>query len=158
MNWLLENFPAGVHCRPEGAGSSQTLLGLYNYKNIAQDVIFPLPEEPHYAEIVVRGLSTMIPGLQRYLEAGLRPYVDGGYYIRTRENRPLIGPLPVAGLYVSGAYSGFGIMAACAGGDLIARHVVGADLPHYAPAFLLSRYQDPDYQALLARWGDDGQL
>ena len=31
-------------------------------------------------------------------------------------------------------------------------------LPDYAPAFALSRYQDPDYCALLRTWGDDGQL
>jgi len=33
-----------------------------------------------------------------------------------------------------------------------------APLPDYAPAFLLSRYQDPAYAALLDRWGDGGQL
>ena len=48
-----------------------------------------------------------------------RPYVDGGYYIKTRENRPLIGPLPVEGAYVSGAFSGFGVMASCAAGELV---------------------------------------
>ena len=69
--------------------------------------------------------------------------------MKTRENRPLIGPLPVEGAYVSGGYSGFGVMASCAGGELIARHITGDALPDYAPAFLLSRYQDADYRALL---------
>jgi hypothetical protein len=36
--------------------------------------------------------------------------------------------------------------------------VTGAPLPQYAPAFLLSRYQDAVYCALLERWGDGGQL
>ncbi|MGB7300053.1 MAG: FAD-dependent oxidoreductase [Burkholderiaceae bacterium] len=156
--WLLEKFPAGVHCRPEGGAGSQTILALYNYENIAEEVVFPVPETPHYPEIVLRGLSTMIPGLQRYLNDGVRPYVDGGYYIRTTENRPLIGPLPVKGAYVSGAYSGFGIMAACAGGDLIARHVAGEALPDYAPSFMLSRYNNPDYIDRIERAVDDGQL
>ena len=40
-------------------------------------------------------------------------------------------------------------MASCAGGELIARHIAGGALPDYAPAFLLSRYQDPEYRALL---------
>jgi hypothetical protein len=31
-------------------------------------------------------------------------------------------------------------------------------LPDYAPAFLLSRYQDAEYSALLEKWGDGGQL
>ena len=78
--------------------------------------------------------------------------------MKTRENRPLIGPVPVEGAYVSCGYSGFGVMASCASGELIARHVTGGELPEYAPAFLLSRYQDAAYRALLDTWGDGGQL
>ena len=86
-----------------------------------------------------------------------RPYVDCGYYIKTREPAS-IGPLPVEGAYMSGAFSGFGVMASCAGGELIARYITGVAQPDYAPAFLLSRYQDPGYRALLDHWGDGGQL
>ena len=78
--------------------------------------------------------------------------------MKTRENRPLIGPTPIDGLYVSCGYSGFSVMASCAGGELIARHITGAPLPDYAPAFLLSRYQNDEYIKLLDRWGDGGQL
>lgn len=156
--WLLQRFPAGVHGRPDGSGGAIGLLVLFNYDNSPAEVVFPLPEEPHYAEIALRGMSTMVPALAAYVGKGARPFVDGGYYIKTRENRPLIGPLPVEGAYVSGAFSGFGIMASCAGGDLIARHVLGAVLPDYAPAFMLSRYADSAYGALLDRWGDGGQL
>jgi glycine/D-amino acid oxidase-like deaminating enzyme len=156
--WLLEKFPAGVHGRPDGSGASTSLLILFNYDNSPAEVVFPVPDEPHYAEIALRGMSTMVPGLEAYIAKGARPFVDGGYYIKTRENRPLIGPLPLEGAYVSGAFSGFGVMAACAGGDLVARHVLGAALPDYAPAFMLSRYEDPAYCALLDRWGDGGQL
>ena len=92
-------------------------------------------------------------------ERAARPYVDGGYYMRTRENRPLIGPVPVEGAYISCAYSGFGVMALLRRRQsLIARHVTERTLPDYAPAFLLARYQDADYCALLDRWGDGGQL
>jgi len=84
--------------------------------------------------------------------------VDGGYYTRTRENRPLVGPLPVTGAYVIGALSGFGIMASCAAGELLAAHLTGGLLPHYAGAFLLERYQDPAYQRLLEAWDETGQL
>lgn len=156
--WLLDQFPGGVHCRPIGGGTSNTILGLYTYDGKPEPVVFPLREEPHYAEIVLRGLSTMVPALRDYVDKGARPYMDGGYYVRTRENRPLIGPLPVPGAFVSGAYSGFGIMASCAGGDLIAKHLTDAPLPDYAPAFMLSRYTDPDYLAMLDNWGEDGQL
>ncbi len=156
--WLTEPFPAGVHGRPDGSGTGTTLLVLFNYENKPADVVFPLPEEEHYAEIALRGMSTLVPAMKAYVDKGIRPYVDGGYYIRTRENRPLICPLGVEGAFLSGAYSGFGIMASCAGGDLIARHVLGAALPAYAAAFALSRYQDPAYCAMLENWGDDGQL
>jgi glycine/D-amino acid oxidase-like deaminating enzyme len=100
----------------------------------------------------------MVPALRAYAGKPVRPYVDGGYYVKTRENRPLIGPAPVEGAYISCGYSGFGVMASCAGGELIARHMIGAPLPGYAPAFLFSRYQDDEYIKLLDRWGDGGQL
>jgi glycine/D-amino acid oxidase-like deaminating enzyme len=157
-SWLLHKFASGVHGRPEGGGTSTTLLVLFNYNNSPTDVVFPLAEEANYAEIALRGMSTMVPALGAYVERGTRPHVDGGYYIKTRENRPLIGPLPLEGAYVSGAYSGFGVMGACAGGELLAHHVMEGPLPDYAPAFLLSRYRDALYCRLLEAWGDGGQL
>jgi glycine/D-amino acid oxidase-like deaminating enzyme len=153
--WLLGPFPAGVHGRPDGA--SATII-LFNHHGDPVDPIFPLPEPAHYAEIALRGMSTMVPALKAYNGTMPRPYIDGGYYMRTRENRPLIGPVPVEGAYISCAFSGFGVMASCAGGELIARHIIEAALPDYAPAFLLSRYEDIAYAALLERWGDGGQL
>jgi glycine/D-amino acid oxidase-like deaminating enzyme len=123
--WLLQTFPAGVHGRPDGAST----LILFNYHGEATEPVFPLPEPAHYAEIALRGMATMVPGLKAYNGKTTRPYVDGGYYMRTRENRPLIGPLPVEGAYVSCAYSGFGVMASCAGGELVARHIAGRPLP-----------------------------
>jgi glycine/D-amino acid oxidase-like deaminating enzyme len=156
--WLLGRFPAGVHGRPEGSGGTQSLLILFNHEHGPCEPVFPLPEEPHYAEIALRGMATMVPELAAYIGKSARPHVDGGYYIKTRENRPLIGPLPVEGAHVSGAFSGFGVMASCAAGDLIARHITDRALPDYASAFLLSRYQDAEYCALLENWGDGGQL
>jgi glycine/D-amino acid oxidase-like deaminating enzyme len=154
--WLLQEFPAGVHGRPDGAHAT---LVLFNHHGEAVEPEFPLPEPPpHYAEIAMRGMSTMVPGLRAYAGKPSRPHVDGGYYVKTRENRPLIGPTPVEGLYISCGYSGFGVMASCAGGELIARHITGAPLPDYAPAFLLSRYKNDEYINLLDRWGDGGQL
>lgn len=156
--WLLQKFPSGVHGRPDGTGAGSSLILLFNHHLDPAEVIFPLPEPANYAEIALRGMSTMVPALKTYADKGVRPYIDGGYYVKTRENRPLIGPLPIDGAYISAAYSGFGIMASCAGGELLARHIMGTPLPNYAPAFLLSRYQDPGYNALLEKWGDGGQL
>jgi len=42
--------------------------------------------------------------------------------------------------------------------DLLADHISDRPSPTYAPAFSLSRYDGPRYQALLANWGDSGQL
>jgi glycine/D-amino acid oxidase-like deaminating enzyme len=153
--WALGRFPAGVHGRPDGAHAA---LVLFNHHGEAVEPVFPLPEEPHYAEIALRGMATMIPALKAYNGKPPRPYIDGGYYVRTRENRPLIGPAGPEGVFVSCAYSGFGIMASAAAGELVARHVMEAPLPRYAPAFLLSRYDDVRYRAALETWGDGGQL
>ena len=100
----------------------------------------------------------MVPGLKVYLEKLPKPFIDGGYYTKTRENRPLACPLPVEGAYLFGAMAGYGIMASAALGELLAAHIVGDDLADYAPQFSLDRYQDPDYQQLLENWGDSWQL
>ena len=155
---LLGKFPAGVHGRPDGGDDSTALIVLFNHHGGAADVVFPLPQPAHYAEIALRGFSTMVPAMQSYAGKTARPFIDGGYYIKTRENRPLIGPLPVAGAYIAGAFSGFGVMGSCAGGELLAYHITESALPDYAPAFMLSRYEDAGYRALLDRWGDGGQL
>ena len=50
-------------------------------------------------------------------------------------------------------------MASQAGADLLAAHIAGSALPEYAPAFALSRYDDPAYRALLDGWDPTtGQL
>ncbi len=156
--WLLGRFPAGVHCRPEGHGASTSLLILWNYHLEPVEPVFPPPVEDHYAELALRGMAVMIPGLAQYFDRAPRPYIDGGYYTKTRENRPLIGPLPIEGAYVIGALSGYGLMAACAAGELLAAHITGTALPGYAPAFALARYEDTEYRRLLEAWPDTGQL
>ena len=108
--------------------------------------------------MVLRGLATMAPSLKAYVGRLPKSVVDGGYYTKTRENRPLIGKLPVEGAYIVGALSGFGVMAGCGAGELLATHLTGSPLPHYAPAFALERYEDPKYKKLLEAWPDSGQL
>jgi glycine/D-amino acid oxidase-like deaminating enzyme len=155
---LLAEFPSGVHARPEGPMDSDVFLGIWTYETAALEPVFPLQFDPRLPEIILHGLATMLPGLQSSFGRIPKPVVDGGYYTKTRENRPLICPLPIQGAYVIGGLSGFGVMAACAAGELLAAHVAGAPLPSYAPAFRLERYEDPEYQKLLENWGASGQL
>jgi len=156
--WLLGEFPSGVHARPEGGPDSDILLIIWTYDTTPVEPVFPITFDPSYPEIALRGLATAIPGMKAYLHQIPKPSVDGGYYTKTRENRPLIGPLPVEDTYIIGALSGFGIMAACASGELLAAHLTGADLPHYARVFRLERYEDPAYRKLLESWDETGQL
>ncbi len=150
--YMLEECPSGVHARPEGGADSDVVLILWTYDVRKVEPVFPFSFSSHYPEIALRGLMVMIPGLEVYTNRMPKLVTDGGYYTKTRENRPLIGPLPVRGAYVIGALSGFGLMAACAAGDLLAAHVTRSSLPHYAPAFSLERYYDTSYQKLLATW------
>jgi len=156
--YLLKEFPSGVHARPEGGAGSDTVLILWTYDVKPVDPVFPFSVDPHYPEIALRGLSLMIPGLRAYFGRMAKPVVDGGYYTKTRENRPLIGPLPVEGAYIIGGLSGFGVMAACGAGELLAASIAGDDLPAHAAAFSLTRYADPAYRTLLENWGETGQL
>jgi glycine/D-amino acid oxidase-like deaminating enzyme len=156
--FLLERFPAGVHARPDGPADSPIVLILWTYHLDPVPPNFPLTFDEAYPEIALRGLSTMLPALESYFQAPPKPYLDGGYYTKTQENRPLVGPLPVPGAWIHGALSGYGLMAAPACGELLSKHICGDSLPDYAAWFLLERYEDPEYRRLLADWGRSGQL
>jgi glycine/D-amino acid oxidase-like deaminating enzyme len=154
--WLTEVFPPGIHTRPEGAGDD--ILMLWEYQTKIMDPADSPVMDDEYPEIALRGLAAMLPRMQEYFARMPRPQLDGGFYTRTRENRPLIGPMCVDGAFVAGALSGYGIMSACGVGDLLTAHVTGAELPSYAFAFELARYKHPEYQKMLESWGDSGQL
>jgi len=156
--WLLGRLPSGAHTRPEGDAAAQSIIVLWDVHNEKVEPAFPIGEDPLYAETAIRGLARILPGMRGYLERMPRPSVDGGYYTKTQENRPLAGPLGVPGAYVIGAASGYGIMAAAGLAELLAAHITGIQLPPYAPLFSLARYQNPGYQALLANWGESWQL
>jgi len=158
--WLTEPMPAGIHLRPEGYGASRTVLMLWDYHSAHRFSVpeFPMPDDALYPELVLRGMTSLAPGLAAYLERLPHAYVDGGYYTKTAENRPLVGPSGARGAYVCAAFSGFGLMAAPACAELLAAQIVGAARPDYEHAFLPTRYDDPAYVALLANWGSTGQL
>ncbi|QJR38316.1 NAD(P)/FAD-dependent oxidoreductase [Gemmatimonas groenlandica] len=158
--WLTEPMPAGIHLRPEGYGASRTVLMLWDYHSAHRFSVpeYPMPDDALYPELVLRGMTSLAPGLAAYLERLPHAYVDGGYYTKTAENRPLVGPSGAHGAFVCAAFSGFGLMAAPACGELLAAQIIGATRPPYERAFLPTRYDDPAYVALLANWGSTGQL
>ncbi len=155
---LLGQMPVFCHGRPEGHADSPYFLALWEYHREVLDPVWPLPGDELYPEVVMRGLATMVPGLRVYLDHLPESFVDGGYYTKTRENRPLIGPCGPDGFHVVTGMSGFGVMVAAGAGDLVAGHVVGADLPAYSPSFLLNRYDDTSYLSDIEAAADSGQL
>lgn len=154
---LIAELPPGCHARPEGGPDSPWVLGLWEYHLDVRQPEWPLPSDPLYTEVVLRGLATMVPALGAYQEHQPEATVDGGYYTKTEENRPLAGPVGPRGSYVCGALSGFGIMAACGVAELVATAISGGRLPDWSSWFQLSRYEDPNYLATVAK-EDSGQL
>jgi glycine/D-amino acid oxidase-like deaminating enzyme len=154
---LAGTLPAGLHFRPEGGRESRSAILLWNYHCEPVAAELPLPEDPLHVAVVTRGMARPLPAFAAYAERGRRPYLDGGYYTKTRENLPLVGPCGAPGAYVLAALSGFGIMAAPAAGELLAAHVTGSPLPGFAAAFALSRYDDSGYRARIEA-GSRGQL
>ncbi|MBU2533178.1 MAG: FAD-binding oxidoreductase [Alphaproteobacteria bacterium] len=154
---LLRTMPAGVHGRPVGAGNQALMYWTYDCE-ISDEPRFPMQPSEFLPDVTLRGMAVMVPGLSAYLDPMPKPYVDGGYYTKTPDNRPLIGPLAMPGAYVCGAFSGYGIMAACASGELLAAHVLATPLPNYASAFRPDRFADPAYLDRIEGLTLSGQL
>ena len=157
-SWLTESFPAGAHTRPEGGPDSQNIILLWEYRTKRMEPVWPPELDEMYPEIALRGIAAMLPRMQEYFTHIPRPQLDGGYYTKTPENRLLAGPLDVDGAFVLGALSGYGIMAACGAGELLASHVLRAPLPGFALPFSPKRYSDPVYLEELKSLDGSGQL
>jgi sarcosine oxidase subunit beta len=156
---VMDELPAFVHGRPEGGLNSEWALGLWEWNTKSTtSPTWPLDDDPLYPELVVRGLSAMLPGMASYQDALPEHTVDGGYYTKTVENLPLIGPIGPEGSFICAALSGYGIMAACAAGELAAAHVSRASLPRHAPAFSIARYDDPLYMRSIQSIDTTGQI
>ncbi len=154
---LAELLPPYCHARPEGSQRSAWVLALWEYDKKIVEPSWPISIDPLYTEVVIRGLEAMIPALRSYRHGLPTSSVDGGYYTKTPENRPLIGPVGADGSFVIAALSGFGIMASAAGGELAADHILGRELPGYAAYLSPARYLDAGYLEVMDSIGD-GQL
>lgn len=157
--WLLDQFPGGLHIRPEGSGDSTWIKLGWAINNIAEVPIWTPKGTPEFPELLIRGAARFIPGLAQYAGRLPQPVVHyGGYYTKTKENLPLIGATEVPGLYVVGALSGYGTMAGCAAGELCATWVAGGAMPDYAEVLSLARYTNPAYQSIIATLEETGEL
>jgi glycine/D-amino acid oxidase-like deaminating enzyme len=157
--WLANPMPGAIHCRPEGGDRGKWLKLGWAFNTTPSEPSDDLPYNPNFPEIVLRGASRLNPSLKAYygrLPARLSLY--GGYYTMTKENWPLIGPMKTDGAFIAGALSGFGTMAACATGALIAKWVYGETLPAYAPALSLGRYEDGSLMKTLLESESTGVL
>jgi glycine/D-amino acid oxidase-like deaminating enzyme len=137
---------------------SPFVLALWEYARQVREPTWPIPQDPLYAEVVVRGMAALFPAFDAYRDRMPHTAVDGGYYTKTVENRPLAGPMGPDGAFLVGALSGFGVMAACGVAELVAAHLTGATLPPHAGAFQLDRYDDPTYRREIADLTDTGQI
>ncbi len=135
--WLAGELPGAVHCRPEGGDRGTWLKLGWAYNSASVPVSFTPEFDDQFPRSTVH---------------------YGGYYTLTKENWPLLGPTEVDGFYLAGALSGFGTMAACASGDLVARHMLNQDLPGYAAMLSPMRYNDPAIVATMNAQQNPGIL
>ena len=146
-------------------GATNTVLMLWEALHADLAVAEPPPSEPElrgalFAELLLRGLSEMVPALgSEYLapDGSMQANVsiDGGYYTKTPDNLPLIGALPGAptGAFVCAGLSGYGVMAANAAGELLADVLANEPPPaayEYADTFSPERWGRPEYAAKVA--------
>ena len=150
FRWLAEEMPGAIHCRPDGGDNSTWVKLGWAFNKRRAHALWDPPLDDNFPDVVLRGAARLNPALRTYygkLPRSLHHYA--GWYTMTEENWPLIGPMEIKGAYVNCAMSGFGTMAACAGGELCAAWVAGAKLPHYAREFSLQRYNDDALMQLL---------
>lgn len=155
-NWLLNEFPGGLHIKPEGEGIK--LGWAFNTNNELPQ--WETPFSDIFPQVVLKGASSFIPQLIEYENNIPTPITEyAGYYTRTKENWPLIGPTKIPNVYVIGALSGYGTMTACAAGQLCSKYILNdQELPDYAPYFHPNKYQNPAIVKEINAIKSDGQL
>jgi glycine/D-amino acid oxidase-like deaminating enzyme len=152
-------LPGKVHRRIDGANGRRSLRLGWAWQNTPVEPLWSPPLDDVFPEVVLRAAAQLNPGLRFYVDnmpAASHHY--GGYYTMTEENLPLIGPMQAPGLYVVGALSGFGTMAACAAGESCAKWIADSVLPPYAEALSPDRYKDPRLMQELMQQDDRGVL
>ncbi len=159
LSFLARNMPGSIHCRPDGPADGNRIKIGWAF-NTKPTIANRTPElDSFFPEVAVRGAARLHPSLKAYYGGFPKEFVHyGGYYTMTKENWPLIGKTSLPGYFISTAMSGFGSMAACAAGELIAQTISGAQVPSYARALSLDRYQMPPLMQEIAALESNGIL
>lgn len=161
---LLGPLPGGIHVKPDTtSGPDAIKLGWAWDQTPSRPVERPSPP-PDFPRMVLLGASTIVPGLARYAEAlavrggtgGVITH-DGGFYARTPDGRPLIGPPgsgAPAGLIAVAGFAGFGAMMAAGAGEVAADWIArragsGVVNGHSDEPFDPRRFDDPSYMAAI---------
>ncbi|MCK0150835.1 FAD-binding oxidoreductase [Marivita sp. S6314] len=143
FRWLAESMPGSIHCRPDGGDTGKWIKLGWAYNETPAEATWESPLDDNFPEIVLRGAARLNPTLKTYYGRLPRTmYHYGGWYTMTEENWPLIGPMGPEGAFMNCAHSGFGTMAACAGGELAAAWVAGDPTQSYSREFSLARRDD----------------
>jgi glycine/D-amino acid oxidase-like deaminating enzyme len=154
--WLLNEFPSGLHIKPEKEGIK--LGWAFQTKQIRPT--WHTPSFDFFPQAVLKGASRFIPELAKYEHKIPTPLIEyAGYYTRTKENWPLIGDTKADNVFVIGALAGYGTMSACAAGKLCASYVLDkSDYPDYAEYFHPLRYENESIKKKMNDLNSDGQL
>jgi len=144
FRWLAEDMPGAIHCRPDGGDKGTWVKLGWAYNDTPARATWVPPLDDNFPDIVLRGASRLNPTLKTYYgQLPRNTHHYGGWYTVTEENWPLIGKMGNAeGAFMNCALSGYGTMAACAGGELCAAWVADDKRPSYADEFSLTRYKN----------------
>ncbi len=155
LEWMTKPMPGAIHIKPE-SGRIKMGWAIGKEKKVPQ---WDVPTLPYFPQVVLKGASRFIPALKAYAENIPTPIIEyGGYYTRTEENWPLVGPTENENIFVIGALAGFGTMTACAVGELCTQYIIQKELPWYAEYFHPNRYNNPKIKAIIDNLDMDGQL
>lgn len=139
----LRPLEGGIKVRPRERPHG--ILAAWTYDGAPHAADTPTRPERHAAAALYQAAAEMLPALGARMPDGA--VADGADCLRTPDDRPLVGPLPVEGAWALGALSGYGLMGAHAAADLLAAHLLGHPLPGEAPSLSPARDAGPVPQA-----------
>ncbi len=152
--------PTGAHARPLTEEVGGGFWGLWDVRPLERNPLTgPIEPDPDFPADVLHALGEMLPGLRRVAGGCLHRQSVSGYYCKSPDQLPLVGPWKYPGLYLHGCFSGYGLMVSQGAADILARTLVGQALPAWGAGLDPRRFLDPQYLASIPMQGaDPGQL